>query len=297
MLLQTIINNIFSGPPREKVELKNIAFEGGGVCGIAHCGAVMELEVRGLLQPITSFSGSSVGSIIATLLAMGCTGAFLKDKIANLNIFEVTDINPLGVFNIFSSCGISDGSKLVEFVATAIEELGYPRTVTFKELYDKTQRSLYITGTKLYKDFAETIYFSHQSHPNFSILDAIRTSTSYPILFQAPSHEGTLWTDGGYLDNLPLKAFASEADRTLATSFHRSTTAPVKDNCVGLLDFINGLRGGMMEMMERTEACVVAKHNIIIDVGNMHAMSIYITEEQKKVLYEAGIEATKKFAM
>jgi len=42
------------------------------------------------------------------------------------------------------------------------------------------------------------------------------------------------------------------------------------------------MKGGISEMMERTERCVVAAHNIIIDVGNIHAMRYFMRLEWKQ---------------
>ena len=60
----------------------NAVFEGGGVRGIGHVGAVCRMEQAGWQFEDTA--GSSAGAIIAALLAAGYTGEELKKELASL---------------------------------------------------------------------------------------------------------------------------------------------------------------------------------------------------------------------
>ncbi len=55
----------------------NAVFEGGGAKGIAHIGALKAIEEYGL--HINKVAGTSAGSIIATLIALGYTADEMYD--------------------------------------------------------------------------------------------------------------------------------------------------------------------------------------------------------------------------
>ena len=66
--------------PRNKEKRKDelgVVFSGGGLQGIAHIGAVQALYELGLRPQYVS--GTSSGSAMATLVAMGCTPKEMRD--------------------------------------------------------------------------------------------------------------------------------------------------------------------------------------------------------------------------
>lgn len=58
---------------RTDYPFRNLVFEGGGVKGIAYCGALGVLDERGILSWIRRVGGASAGAINATILALGYT--------------------------------------------------------------------------------------------------------------------------------------------------------------------------------------------------------------------------------
>ena len=64
----------------------NAVFEGGGVRGIGHVGAVCRMEQAGWQFEDTA--GSSAGAIIAALLAAGYTGEELKKELARTDYLK-----------------------------------------------------------------------------------------------------------------------------------------------------------------------------------------------------------------
>ena len=65
---------------------RNIAFEGGGVLGVAYIGALYELDKRGILANLHGFTGSSVGSIMAAALACNADMGFIERRLKSLDI-------------------------------------------------------------------------------------------------------------------------------------------------------------------------------------------------------------------
>lgn len=53
------------------VQFRNLIFEGGGVKGIAHVGAMQVLQQRGILNHVQRVGGASAGAINALIYAPG----------------------------------------------------------------------------------------------------------------------------------------------------------------------------------------------------------------------------------
>ena len=80
-------------------------FEGGGVKGIAHIGALRALEERGFF--CKKASGTSVGAIIASLVVAGYSSIELTNILFNLisysgNLFNFSFISCVNLFFILS---------------------------------------------------------------------------------------------------------------------------------------------------------------------------------------------------
>lgn len=69
---------------------RNLVFEGGGVKGIAYCGALGVLDERGILSRIRRVGGAS-GAINATLLALGSTVDEVREVLSQLDFNEFKD--------------------------------------------------------------------------------------------------------------------------------------------------------------------------------------------------------------
>ena len=162
-----------------------LAFEGGGVKGIAYGGAVRALEAHGVLDEIEGFAGSSAGSQAAALLAAGCTGAELLDGLMGLDFSTLLDASsreyvvPAAIARRFEPRGAADGAadgagagrrirlanpledlwRLAtsfgwykgEALERAIDELIARKTgrrnCTFAQLHALTRKELRLTGT------------------------------------------------------------------------------------------------------------------------------------------------------
>ena len=71
----------------------NVAFESGGIKGLAYVGVIKYLEERG--YKIFKASGTSVGAIFAALLVSGFKHKEIIDIIENINISQIIKENSL----------------------------------------------------------------------------------------------------------------------------------------------------------------------------------------------------------
>ena len=82
--------------------------------------------------------------------------------------------------------------------------------ITFKELYEKFNKKIIITGVCL--NDISLHYFSCDNTPNMEVLKAITISISIPIIFKPFVYNDKLWIDGGVMNNYPIDLFNDKLD-------------------------------------------------------------------------------------
>ncbi|XP_062574554.1 uncharacterized protein LOC134236402 [Saccostrea cucullata] len=109
------------------------------------------------------------------------------------------------------SFGMYTGNKFLKWIGTQFEILGFPKTVTFKELYEKNCNELCIVVTNISTHIDE--YCHVKTTPDMEIRQAVRISISIPVYFEniklmnANSGRNAVYVDGGVLCNYPISCF------------------------------------------------------------------------------------------
>lgn len=176
-----------------------ISLSSGSSRGVYQLGAVHAAEISGKLNKLKYFAGTSVGSIIALLLAIGWKPLELFSYIC---IHDFTNVYSLQ-FDIPTSItkwGAIDMSPLRDYVSKLIIQKagGIP---TFKSLANEGKYFI-ATAYKL-KSKEPNIYFTAETHPDMSVLDAVLLSSTIPFVFQAQNYDGDYYIDGGCFDLCP----------------------------------------------------------------------------------------------
>lgn len=216
--------------------LTGIVLEGGGICGIAHVGAIRALAENNLTENITHFAGSSAGAINAMLMAIGYSPEEMLKILSELDFKSFQD-EDWGIvrdtYRLMSCFGFYKGNMFYEWLGWIIEQkLGVgTQNITFKQLHDSKKIVLVVTGTNV--NTGETRYFSWKSEPDMPIRLAVRISMSIPLYFQAVKYKGEIYVDGGMANNYPIWVFDTDdyGSKTLYTS---STTTPPNPHVIGL---------------------------------------------------------------
>ncbi len=157
-----------------------MVLSGGGARGIAHIGAIEELEKQGF--EIKSISGTSMGALVGGIYAVGKLQEYKNwmytlDKI---DVFKLIDFT-------FSSQGLIKGDrvfkKMKEFIPDMnIEELKIHYTATATDIINKKE----VVFTK------------------GSIYEAIRASVAIPSVLTPVQKDDSVLVDGGVMNNVPI---------------------------------------------------------------------------------------------
>lgn len=203
-----------------------IALAGGGIRGIAHAGVLKALEEKNI--KIDAIGGTSAGSIVAALYAMGYKPYYiyvLFKKYAQeiINIGNSTIINGVGNFIKCKKIGISgmnDGTLLEKMY----NELALKKGV---KVIGDIKMPLVIPSVEI-SEAKEYIFTNCASRDNIndnyitevSIGKAVRASCSFPAFFCPCEYKNHMFIDGGTLDNIPVKELKRITDKKiLAVNF------------------------------------------------------------------------------
>ena len=204
-----------------------LALSGGGIRGIAHAGVLKALEENNI--KIDAIGGTSSGSIIATLYAMGYSPYYIyilfkkyaKDLVNQNSISKVTSIgnfmaNKKGNFqgfytgeeieNGFNNIALRKGVK-------KISDIKMPIVIPTVDVQDSKK---YIITNKIpEKSSPNTEYIN-----NIDIGIAIRASSSFPVVFSPCEYNKHRFLDGGILDNFPTTEVKKQGvDKTITVNF------------------------------------------------------------------------------
>lgn len=204
-----------------------IALSGGGIRGIAHAGVLQALENNGI--PIDIIGGTSAGSMIGSLYAMGYSPEeiyilFRKNarKIIGANTYPIiSGIRSFMNKEIANINGFKNGKNIEEIYDTLakekkIETIGQIKMPIVIPSVDIMNSKEYVFTNKVPEEAQD----KEQYITNISVGKAVRASSSFPAVFNLCNIEKHAFMDGGALDNVPVNEVKKQgADRVIAVKF------------------------------------------------------------------------------
>ena len=280
-----------------KYPFVNLVLEGGGVWGIAYVSVLEELETREILPRIKRVSGTSAGSIIALLLALGNSAAEIRSKMENLDFTGFQDDG--GVLQLASRYGYYRGDFAHDFLRDAVEERLDDGDATFADLNNKGGLDLHVHATNLSTQRVKE--FSFAKTPDISLALAVRASMSIPLLFDAVNIDGQILVDGGVVLNYPIFGLG-RLEETLGLAFGGVDAGGANDDSAEFgyntpLEFVQRLFGALISgqsakwLLNET----VQRHTILINTGAVSLTNFNLTQDDKHFLLEQGRLAAQRF--
>lgn len=172
-----------------------ISLSSGSTLGFYQLGALHAAESNGKLKSLKIFAGTSVGSIIALLLALGWTAIDIFSYCCSKDVSSVIQLH-FDLHLLIEKWGLFNTNKLREYVEKMIKSKCHDKIPTFIELYDEKKKIFICTAYKLASSNSN-VYFSYKTHPNMSVLDAVMLSSNIPLVFTAAKYEQDFYLDGG----------------------------------------------------------------------------------------------------
>jgi NTE family protein len=277
---------------------KNLVFEGGGVLGVSYCGVLEELHRLNILKNITGFAGTSVGSIVAGLLACGASYNFIKSELLNLNLAKLTDYTSdykiMNFVNLINHYGLCKGEKLYNWITDMLYKLTGREKITLGEIKRLYGADLYITGTSL--TTKSVVYFHHSSHYDMQLRDAIRISTSVPGIFTPVTYGGELMVDGGVIVNFPINVFGTNDTLGFMFVHSENPTCTIPNTPANAIDYFwavaeTALNTNYKQYMRPEDYARTIK----INTNGISSMNFNITDTQREFLVTQGKNAVIEY--
>lgn len=201
-----------------------LVLSGGGAKGIAHIGAIRALEDAGI--PIDYITGTSMGAIVGGLYSCGYTTEEMMDMLLsrafsywstgkndpNLMYYYAEQPPTPALLTIPVSPRNKKKTAADSVPASLINAL--PMNFAFMEMFAAYTAQCGGDFNRLFVPFrcvASDVAANHKVvHRSGSVGDAIRSSMSFPIVFQPIKMNGAYLYDGGIYDNFPVDVMTQD---------------------------------------------------------------------------------------
>ncbi len=279
-----------------KIDYDTIIISCGGMKG---CSAISFLQT---IQPyitwnkIKNYYGSSIGGLILSFLSIGYTIEEVYQIFYYLNFAHYQDIDIKYMLNYG---GLDNGTKYNRLLVSIFQYKNISANITLKELYDRNNINLYLTGTNVSQH--NCVYFSHHTHPNMTLLMAIRITTCIPFLYVPIEYEGNVYMDGGLLAPIPMPNPHQDNNKTLAILLQQNphTNSNPRRNVGGNNKNVLEYCIDIFELyfMNELKKCLENYSGELIEINvDDHIMFEFeLTRENKRQLFALGIERGEKY--
>ena len=187
--------------------IKNIIFEGAATSTAPIFGTYKYLWDHNIIQNANNFAGTSSGSFFAAMCATRMDADILINKYKSVKSEEFKD-DDFGFIRdfmrLYTNGGYYKGDVYEKWVDSMLELSTGIKHVTFMDVYVTYGTELIINGSNLTK-LTNDIY-SYTTTPTLPVSEAVRRSSSLPVIFQfIKENDGDIIVDGGLGDNYMLE--------------------------------------------------------------------------------------------
>lgn len=254
----------------------SLVLSGGSSLGLAHIGAIKFLE-KNYLSP-SEIIGTSMGSIIGSLYALGENSKSIQEKIKNLKTQDLFEIKYLQ--------GRIEYKKAKALLKTIFQD---------KKISD-AKIPLKIIATKL-KNGEEKIFTKND---NIKIYDAILASTAIPGILNVQKIKNEIYIDGCVSSNLPLEA-AKKNNIKLAINVinnkgknyeYKNPKNNFLKNIITKFEILR--RSSRYYIINQTQTKINTAKKLILIEPNLKRFDPFKLTNHKKII-RAGYLETKKY--
>ncbi len=236
-------------------------------------GSLKALESK--LIDVKEISGSSAGSILALLLALGMSVDEILEVSLSLNI---PDFVKLRIGSFFNKFGFVDLGPIREKL---VEVCGCDPT------FDELEMKIYVSAYCL--NSSSTEYFSKDTHPDMKVIDAVCMSMAIPLIFACGRDEGKTYIDGGTQEQYPMTPFLGKKPHEV-TCIKLKMDRVYQEEINNPRQFVESLiRSTLTNRVEYSEYTKM----IEINVADTNIFDFNMPYEDKVKLYNIGYSTIK----
>lgn len=300
--------------------LGDAVFEGGGVKGIGHVGALAYFERIGVQW--VNVAGTSAGAIVAALVAANYSVRKIRDIMFGLDFRSFMDESLIDriplvgkVISLLFEKGIYEGDYLEKTLDQYLRQNGVRK---FRDLVipeeppdSKHRYRLRVVASDISRGkmlvLPQDIRDYGEKPDDLSVARAVRMSMSLPFVFEPVvmtykkdgRRERSYIVDGGLLSNYPVQLFDESGTPSWPTfGFElRESARPKRAKIRGPFSLGLALFNTMFSAMDRRYIEEKSwDRTVPIPTLGVGTADFDISDRKKQVLYDAGYKAAESFA-
>ncbi len=230
-------------PPAARPRI-GLVLEGGAALGLAHIGVLQWLEENHI--PVDMIAGTSMGGLIGGLYASGMSPAELRTLVGNMDWDDL--IGGRTAFRDLTFRRKQDRRDFPSRIQIGIDHgLSFPSGLNAGHqiglLLDR--KVLAYSGLKTFQDLpipfrcvgTDLVSGKQVVFKDGSLAEALRATMSLPAIFTPVRNPGTIVTDGGLLNNLPVDV-ARDMGADIIIAVYLGTEPLQADQSLSLFDVL-----------------------------------------------------------
>ena len=270
-------------------------FGGGAVRGAAHVGVLKAFEQFGIC--CDTYGGSSVGSIIAVMRALGYSVNEIEEVFLGVNFELFRDIS----FGFNTKFALSKGGVFLDWIREIIEKKFYGEEykkgenepVKFKDI----DKKLVILSTDL-KNF-NCQEFSTGKTPDFEIAMAVRISCCAPGLMKPVNLDDKLLVDGDLLRGKPMWSLSDCLNCADSRIIEIRLEGEYSGEDSSPLDFVNAMYSCMTSCESNFIQSLYCDNDmydyIVLNTGDTVVLDFNTPAEKRKKIIASGYNQTVEY--
>jgi len=264
--------------------MKHLAIGPGAMTYFAFLGALGALRDCHELDNLEEISGASAGGLLAFfyVVAEGNIKTILDYSVD----IPIKDIMKPNIRQFLKNFGLVSQKKIRNVIVDIIRVFFSKEDLTFREFRDlrRTMPKVYISAYCV--NLARTEYFSCDSTPDMSVVDALCMTIAVPFLFASVEHQGRRYIDGGTMEETPGGIFVGRADvKTMRSIWSKESVEYDTRN----------LKSYIMSILNTT-MCLRPRYNyptVDVDMSNFELFDFGVSTETKLKLFSFGYHSTR----
>ena len=275
------------------IDYDTLVLPGGGVKGLFILGGLQAAIDNGYISNVQTYIGTSVGSMICYLLAIGYTPVEILISIyTNRWLERMQYFNLVAMINGNGATNFSNINECLEKMT--IDKIGRFLTLgKLKEIYGKTLICVSYNMTT-----CVTEYLGPENYPDLPCLTAIKMSSNLPLVFDRFKYMDNYYIDGGITDNFPILKGEELGTNVFGIFLQIEENSLRDDPDDGLISyFIRLMQIPIVHSTEKTIKSTTSKSLIIpINSGKLRNMLEFDLKSKVRLdMFSHGYQIVKDF--
>jgi predicted acylesterase/phospholipase RssA len=287
-----------SSSPKEIIKSTPVYYDtlvlsGASSKAFATLGAIQYAFDNYLFKNLTNYVGTSSGSMICYLLAIGYTPIEIMVYICSNQIMEkMHDFNIVAMIQGRGAISFSNIQEQLEKMS--ISKIGY--LPTLNDIKEKMKKNLVCVTHNLTENRTE--YLSWETHPHLPCVTAIHMSANLPLVFENYRYGNCFYVDGGISDNFAIDTGEKMGEKILGINLNNELYNFSSETDVSIIEFIYNLMNVTVIQAINHKIRIASDKCKIINIKDIgHNLKIFefnITSSDKLNMFSYGYEQMKQ---